>query len=71
VKLCSTKNNGKGNGIAAAALNPKPADHTSAALQKESDEALYWKMTEAHTPMPSYNQALTDTQRWMLVNYIR
>ncbi|MGC8750716.1 c-type cytochrome [Hydrotalea sp.] len=64
-------NNGKGDGIAAAALNPKPADHTSAAVQKESDGALYWKMTEGHTPMPSYKQALTDTQRWMLVNYIR
>lgn len=64
-------NNGKGDGIAAAALNPKPADHTSAAVQKETDGALYWKMTEGHTPMPSYKQALTDTQRWMLVNYIR
>ncbi|MDE3124388.1 MAG: c-type cytochrome [Bacteroidota bacterium] len=64
-------NNGKGDGIAAAALKPKPADHTSAAVQKETDGALYWKMTEGHTPMPSYKQALTDTQRWMLVNYIR
>ncbi|WP_298302872.1 cytochrome c [Hydrotalea sp.] len=64
-------NNGKGDGIAAAALKPKPADHTSAAVQKETDGALYWKMTEGHTPMPSYKQALTDSQRWELVNYIR
>jgi len=64
-------NNGKGDGIAAAALKPKPADHTSAAVQKETDGAIYWKMTEGHTPMPSYKQVLTDTQRWELVNYIR
>jgi len=64
-------NNGKGDGIAAAALNPKPANHTSAAVQKETDGSLYWKMTEGHTPMPAYKQMLTDTQRWELVNYIR
>src|SRR5580692_9569328 len=37
---------GKGDGPAAPGLNPKPADHTSAAVQGESDGALYWKLTE-------------------------
>jgi mono/diheme cytochrome c family protein len=64
-------NTGKGDGIAAAALKPKPADHTSAAIQGETDGSLFWKMTEGHTPMPAYKQALTDNQRWQLVNYIR
>lgn len=64
-------NKGKGDGIAAAALNPKPADHTSAAVQKETDGALFWKMSEGHTPMPGYKQTLTETQRWQLVNFIR
>lgn len=62
---------GKGDGIAAAGLNPKPADHTSAAVQKESDGSLFWKIGDGHTPMPAYKNALTDTQRWELVNYIR
>lgn len=64
-------NSGKGNGIAAASVNPKPADHTSAAVQSETDGSLYWKMTEGRTPMPSYKQILTDVQRWQMVNYIR
>ncbi|MBI1343615.1 MAG: c-type cytochrome [Terrimonas sp.] len=62
---------GKGDGIAAAALNPKPADHTSDLVQKESDGAIFWKMSEGHTPMPAYKSTLTVKQRWELVNYIR
>lgn len=62
---------GKGDGIAAAALKPKPADHTSEVVQKETDGSLYWKVTEGRTVMPTYKQALTDNQRWELINYIR
>jgi mono/diheme cytochrome c family protein len=64
-------NTGKGDGPAAAALNPKPADHTSTVLLKETDGSLYWKISEGRKPMPSYKKALTDAQRWELVNYIR
>lgn len=64
-------NGGKGDGIASASVNPKPADHTSAAIQKESDGSLYWKLTEGRSPMPSYKQVLTDVQRWQLINFIR
>jgi len=62
---------GKGDGPAAAALNPKPADHTSAALAKETDGSLFWKMSEGRSPMPTYKTTFTPTQRWELVNYIR
>ena len=64
-------NSGKGDGPAAAALNPKPADHTSNALQKETDGSLFWKISEGRKPMPSYKAQFTATQRWQLVNYIR
>ena len=64
-------NGGKGDGIASASVNPKPADHTSAAIQKETDGSLYWKLTEGRSPMPSYKQILTDAQRWQLINFIR
>lgn len=63
--------NGKGDGPAAAGLAIKPADHTSPVLRKETDGALYWKISVGHTPMPSYKTILTDQQRWELVNYIR
>lgn len=62
---------GRGNGAASAALDPKPADHSSAATQAQTDGAIYWKLTEGRNPMPSYKAMLTDAQRWGLVNYIR
>ena len=64
-------NKGKGDGIAAAGLPVKPADHTSDKVQKETDGALYWMISQGHSPMPSYKTVLTDNQRWELVNYIR
>ena len=62
---------GKGDGPAAPGLNPKPADHTSAAVQSETDGALYWKLSEGRNPMPSYKKIFTDQQRWELVTFIR
>lgn len=62
---------GRGDGPAAAGLNPKPADHSSVAVQSESDGALFWKMSEGRAPMPSYKKIFSDQQRWELVNYIR
>ena len=64
-------NSGKGDGPAAAALNPKPANHTSAIIQAEPDGSLYYKITQGRSPMPSYKATLTDAQRWSLVNYIK
>jgi mono/diheme cytochrome c family protein len=62
---------GKGDGPASPGLNPKPADHTSAAVQSESDGALFWKLSEGRSPMPGYKKILTDQQRWELIDYIR
>lgn len=62
---------GKGDGAAAASLSPKPADHTSAVVQSETDGSLFWKISEGRKPMPTYKAAFSETQRWELVNYIR
>jgi mono/diheme cytochrome c family protein len=62
---------GRGDGPAAPGLNPKPADHTSAAVQSESDGALFWKLSEGRNPMPSYKKIFTDQQRWELIEFIR
>ena len=62
---------GKGDGLAAQALIPKPADHSSAIVQSETDGSLFWKLSEGRNPMPSYKKILTVQQRWELVNYIR
>jgi len=62
---------GKGDGLASAGLNPKPANHTTDAVQKQSDGAIFWKTTTGKPPMAGYEKMFTATQRWQLVNYIR
>jgi len=63
--------NGKGDGPAAPGLNPKPADHTSAAVQSETDGSLFWRLSEGHKPMPAYKNIFSEHQRWELIDYIR
>jgi mono/diheme cytochrome c family protein len=61
---------GKGDGAAAAALNPKPADWTSKKLQAESDGEIFWKLSTGRGAMPSW-KFLPENDRWALVGYIR
>ncbi len=62
---------GRGDGPAAAGLNPKPADHSSALIQSETDGSLFWKLSEGRAPMPGYRKVFSDQQRWELIDYIR
>jgi len=62
---------GKGDGMAAAGLTPKPANFTSKDLQSQTDGAIYWKLTEGKAPMAAYKDMITEAQRWELVTYIR
>jgi mono/diheme cytochrome c family protein len=62
---------GKGDGPAAGALTPKPANHTSPAVQAESDGSLFWKISEGRGAMAAYKGQLTEPQRWSLVCFIR
>ena len=61
---------GKGDGPGAAALNPKPADWTSAKVQGQTDGCLLWKITTGRGAMPPW-AALSETERGQLVQYIR
>lgn len=61
---------GKGDGPAAATLQPKPADWTSKVVQDQSDGELFWKITTGNPPMPPW-QSLPEKDRWHLVNFIR
>jgi len=62
---------GIGNGPNAKTLKRKPADHTSEAVQSQSDGALYWKISKGNDPMPSYIEVFSKTQRWQVIAYIR
>ena len=61
---------GKGDGPAAAALNPKPADWTSAKVQAESDGSLFWKISNGRGPMPPWKH-LPEKDRWDLVAFVK
>lgn len=72
-KYCVTchGSKGKGDGIAAPGLPKPPADHTSDFVQKQTDGAIFWIITQGNNPMPSYKTTLSDNQRWQVVNFIR
>lgn len=64
---------GRGDGPAAAHLNPKPADLTAAHVDDHTDGDIFWWLSHgiAGTAMPSFNQVLSDTARWELIHFIR
>ena len=61
---------GKGDGVAAAALNPKPADWTSKGVQGQSDGEIFWKITNGRGAMPPWKH-LPESERWALVHFMR
>jgi mono/diheme cytochrome c family protein len=62
---------GKGDGPVAGSLKIKPANHSSPEIQKQSDGALFWKISEGRGQMAPFKETLTADQRWALVNFIR
>lgn len=61
---------GKGNGPAAAALDPKPNDLADPKVWEQSDGALFWKIRQGRPPMPGYKKLLTEEERWNVLNYL-
>ena len=72
VKECADCHGGKGRGDGAGArdLEAKMPDLTDPKLWKQTDGALFFKITEGREPMPS-TEELSEEQRWHLVNYVR
>jgi mono/diheme cytochrome c family protein len=69
--ICHGKT-GASNGPAAESLPQKPANFTDEKMmRKATDGELFWKITTGRAPMPSWEDRLSETQRWQLVNYLR
>lgn len=62
---------GKGDGPAAAALERKPGNLSDPKLWEQTDGALFWKISEGKTPMPTFQETFNEEQRWQIVNYVR
>lgn len=64
---------GRGDGPAAAGLNPRPADLTAPHVDDHTDGDLFWWLTYgmAGTAMPAWETQLSESERWMIIHYIR
>lgn len=63
---------GKGDGPAAAALNPRPPDLTNLErMAKISDDSLVQVITKGRKGMPAYQKLLTPEQVLEVANYLR
>ena len=74
---------GKGDGKRAIKLNQTPGDFTTDAFKKESDGAVFYKMTEGHKDMPAFKRRIPSNDDVIegsfgktgsvgdLINYIR
>ena len=67
---------GAGDGPAAAALDPKPAN-LATVVGDQADDFLFWRIMEGgavepfNSSMPAQKGILTDDQVWQLVTFIR
>jgi mono/diheme cytochrome c family protein len=69
--ICHGKT-GASNGPAAKSLPQKPANFTDEKMMRTTtDGELFWKITTGRAPMPSWEDKLSEAQRWQLVNYLR
>jgi hypothetical protein len=52
-------------------LTPPPVDPATQKMQQNSDGALFYKISEGRTPMPSFKSTMTSVQIWAVISYIR
>lgn len=60
---------GQGNNI--RSLVPIPPDVVEQKVQKQSDGALFYKITVGRGAMPSFKNSLTEMERWQVISYMR
>lgn len=64
---------GKGDGMAAMSLKPKPTNFTQPTVTAMSDKELFDTITKGKrgTSMISFEKSMTEQQRWDVLAYIR
>ncbi len=70
-KSCHGKE-GLGDGTKAAQLDTSCGDFSTADFQKQTDGALFYKVSEGRDEMPSFSKKIPDQDDlWQLVHYMR
>jgi mono/diheme cytochrome c family protein len=54
-----------------AALTPPPGDPATDKFQKQTDGALFYKITTGRSPMPQFKDVITEEERWAVIAYFR
>jgi mono/diheme cytochrome c family protein len=62
---------GKGDGPSAKDLSPRPKDLCDSTIAAQTDGALFWKITTGRKPMPTFENLISDDDRWNVINYVR
>lgn len=63
---------GHGDGSKAAQLKTEPGNFSLPDVQKQSDGAFFYKISEGREDMPNFKKKIPDEEDiWSLVNYIR
>ena len=52
-------------------LTPEPGDPATDKFQKQTDGALFYKITTGRSPMPEFKNVLSDDERWQVIAYFR
>lgn len=82
ISTCSTchGDGGRGDGMTAGALNPKPSDFGAAEFATVGDDYLFWRISEGavmepfksqRSLMTPYKSVFDEEDRWRLVAFIR
>ena len=62
---------GTGTGPVGAILATAPVDLNDAYTQDQADGQLFFTLTRGRATMPYYRDALTQQERWDVINYVR
>lgn len=62
---------GQGDGVASSKLGKAMPDLGDPEVQNQTDGELFWKISEGRKPMPQKGHALSDDQRWDVINFLR
>ncbi len=62
---------GRGDGPVGVLLETAPVDMHDAYTQDQADGQLFFTITRGRVTMPFYRDALSQEERWHVINYIR
>lgn len=62
---------GYGDGAAGGAMGVKPANFHDPKFSKQTDGAMFWKLTNGKGNMPPFKEILKEDQRWALIAYLK